>query len=43
MIPRKHHYWSYLATTLAVRQIQMILTLIRLQNEHDELGICANT
>ncbi len=28
MIPRKHHLWSFLAITIAVCQIQMILTLI---------------
>ncbi len=41
MIPRKHHFWSFLAITIAVRQIQMILILIPLQNEHDGMGICA--
>ncbi len=41
MIPRKHHIRSFLATTIAVSQIQMILTLIPLQIEHDVLGICA--
>ncbi len=25
MIPRKHHFWSFLAITIAVCQIQMIL------------------
>ncbi len=37
MIPRKHHFWSFLAITIAVCQIQMILTLISHQNEHDAL------
>ncbi len=41
MIPRKHHFWSFLAITIAVCQIQMILTLIPLQNEHEGMGICA--
>ena len=41
MIPRKHHFWSFLAITIAVRQIQMILTLLPLQNEHVGMGICA--
>ncbi len=35
MIPRKHHFWSFLAITIEVCQIQMILTLIPLQNDHD--------
>ncbi len=35
------HYLSFLAKTIAVCQIQMILTLIPLQNEHDGMGICA--
>ncbi len=35
------HYLSFLAITIAVCQIQMILTLIPLQNEHDGMGICA--
>ncbi len=35
------HYLSFLAITIAVFQIQMILTLIRLQNDHDGMGICA--
>ncbi len=35
------HYLTFLAITIAVCQIQMILTLIRLQNEHDGIGICA--
>ncbi len=38
-IPRKHHFWSFLAITIAVYQIQMILTLIPLQNEHDGMEI----
>ncbi len=37
-IPRKHHFWSFLAMTIAVK---MILILIRLQNAHDGMGICA--
>ncbi len=41
MIPRKHHFWSFLAITIAVRQIQIILTLIPFQNEHVRMGICA--
>ncbi len=41
MIPRKHHFWSFLAITIAVCQIQMILTLNPLENEHDGMGICA--
>ncbi len=40
MIPRKHPFWSFLAISIAVRQIQMTLTLIPLQNEHDGMGIC---
>ncbi len=35
------HYLSFLAITIAVYQIQMILTLIPLQNVHDGMGICA--
>ncbi len=31
MIPRKQHFWSLLALTIAVCQIQMILTLIPLK------------
>ncbi len=42
-IPRKHHFWSFLAITFAVCQIQMILTLTRLQNEHDGWGYAQNT
>ena len=42
MILRKHHFWSFLAITIAVCQIQMILTLIPLQNQHFGMGICAN-
>ncbi len=38
MIPRKHHFWSFLAITIAVCQIQMILTLRPFQNEHDRIG-----
>ncbi len=41
MIPSKHHFWSFLAMTIAVFQIQMILILIPLQNDHDGMGICA--
>ncbi len=41
MIPRKHHIRTFWAITIAVCQIQMILTLIPLQNEHDGMGICA--
>ena len=38
----KHlHYLSFLPITVAVCQIQMVLTLIRLQNEHDGMKICA--
>ncbi len=40
-IPRKHHFWSILAITIAVYQIQMILTLIPLQNQHVVMRICA--
>ncbi len=35
------HYLSFLAITIAVCQMQMILILIPLQNEHDGMGICA--
>ncbi len=41
MIPRKHNFWSFLAIAIAVCQIQMILTVKSLQNEHDGMGICA--
>ena len=41
IIPRKHHFWSFLAITIAECQIQLILTLIRLQNEFDGMEICA--
>ncbi len=41
MIPRKQHFWSFLAITIAVCQIQMILTLTPLEKEHDGIGICA--
>ncbi len=41
IIPRKHNFWSFLAITIAVCQIQIILKLIPLQNEHDGMGICA--
>ncbi len=40
-IPTKHHFWSFLAITIAVCQIKMILTLIPPRNEHDGMGICA--
>ena len=40
MTPLKHHFWSFLAITIAVCQMQMILTLIALQNEQDGMGIC---
>ncbi len=42
MIPRKHHIRSFLAITMEVCQIQMILTLIPLQNEHDGWGYAQN-
>ncbi len=32
-IPSNHHFWSFLALTIAVCQIQMILMLIPLQSE----------
>ncbi len=38
---KNHHYLSFLAITIAGRPIQMILTLIPLQNEHVGMGICA--
>ena len=41
MIPRKHHFWSFLAITIGVCQIQVILTFIPLQNQHVGMGICA--
>ena len=41
MITRKHHFWSFLALTIPVCQIQMILTLVPLQNQYDGMGICA--
>ncbi len=41
MIPRKHHFWSFLAITITVFQIQMILILIPLQYEDDGMEICA--
>ncbi len=41
MIRIKHHFWSFLAITIAVCQIQMILILIPPENEHDGMGICA--
>ncbi len=41
MIPRKHDFWSFLTITIAVCQIQKILTLIPFEIEHDGMGICA--
>ncbi len=41
VFPRKHKFWSFLAITIAVCQIQMILILIPLQYEDDGMGICA--
>ncbi len=46
IIPRKHNFCiaknhHCLAITNTVCQIQMILTLIRLQIEHDRMWICA--
>ncbi len=41
IIPLKDHFWSYLAITIAVFQIQMILILIPLQYEDDAMGIFA--
>ncbi len=41
VIPGKHHFWSFLAITIAVCQIKMTLTLIPLQNQHYGMGICA--
>ncbi len=41
MISRKHLFWSFLAITIAVCQMQMILTLIPLQDEHDGMEISA--
>ncbi len=43
MIPRKHHFWSFLVITIAVFQIQMILILILLQNDHNGCGYAQNT
>ena len=43
MMPRKHLFWSVLAITIAVCQIQMKLILTSLQNEHDGLGFVQNT
>ncbi len=34
IVSRKHHFCSFLAITIAVCQIQMILILIPLQNKH---------
>ncbi len=39
---RKHHFLSFLGITIAVCQMQMILTLIPLQNEHDGMGSAQN-
>ncbi len=41
MIPRNNHFLSFLAITIAVFQMQKILVLIPLQNDHDGMGICA--
>ena len=41
IIPTKLRFWSLLAITIAVCQIQLILTLIPPQKEHDGMGICA--
>ncbi len=41
-ITRKHHFWSFLAITIDVYQIQMILTLISLQNQHVGMGYAQN-
>ena len=38
--PRKHHFLSFFAITIAVRQSEVLLILIPLQNEHDGIGIC---
>ncbi len=43
MIPRKHHFWSFLAITIPVCQIQVILTLIPFQNELHGWGYAQNT
>ncbi len=43
MIPRKHHFWSFLAITIAVFQIKMILILITLHNDRDGWGFAQNT
>ncbi len=43
MIPRKHQFWWFLAITIPVCQIQMILTLIPFEKEHDGMGICAKS
>ncbi len=40
-IAQKPSFLSFLAKTIAVSQIQMILILIPLQNEHVGMGICA--
>ncbi len=42
MIPRKHHFWTFLAITFAVCQIQMILTIIPLQSQHVGMGYAQN-
>ncbi len=38
---KNHHYFSFLAITIAVCQIQIILILIPLENQHVGMGICA--
>ncbi len=43
MNPLKHNFWSFLAITISVFQIQMILILIPLQNDHDGWGYAQNT
>ncbi len=40
VIPRKQHFWSFLAITIAVCQIELILILIPLQNQHVGIEIC---
>ena len=42
IIPKKHHFWSFLAIRIALCQIQVILKLTPLQKERDGIGICAN-
>ncbi len=41
VIPRKKHFWSFLAITIAVCQIELILIFIPLQNQHVGMEICA--